>query len=125
MAIASPLRHRGEAKAPPAAPTPASTAGGATVRVHELVKHYGRVRALDGVGFEAAEGEIFGLLGHNGAGNRLRPARPARHPSRDLRSVPMPAGRRPRFTKRSAMPAVSAVSDGSTGARPTPGPATR
>lgn len=36
--------------------------------VHELTKHYGHVHALEGVSFSVAEGEIFGLLGHNGAG---------------------------------------------------------
>ncbi len=33
-----------------------------------LVKTYGRVRALDGVDLAVKRGEIFGLLGHNGAG---------------------------------------------------------
>lgn len=36
--------------------------------VENLKKHYGAVKAVDGVSFTAAEGEIFGLLGHNGAG---------------------------------------------------------
>src|SRR5262245_6929098 len=33
-----------------------------------LMKEYGEVRALDGIGFEVAPGTIFGLLGPNGAG---------------------------------------------------------
>ncbi|WP_320671874.1 ABC transporter ATP-binding protein [Patulibacter defluvii] len=38
------------------------------VIVDGLAKHYGDVRALDGVSFTAHRGEVFGLLGHNGAG---------------------------------------------------------
>ncbi len=38
------------------------------VEVRELCKHYGDTRALDGVSFGATAGEVFGLLGHNGAG---------------------------------------------------------
>ncbi len=36
--------------------------------VEDLVKHYGQVRAVDGISFTVGRGEIFGLLGHNGAG---------------------------------------------------------
>lgn len=38
------------------------------VQVNGLVKRYGQVVAVKGVGFEVAEGEVFGLLGPNGAG---------------------------------------------------------
>ncbi len=34
----------------------------------DLVKHYGDVKAVDGITFEVARGEVFGLLGPNGAG---------------------------------------------------------
>ncbi len=36
--------------------------------VRELRKDYGEVRAVRGVGFEVATGEVFGFLGPNGAG---------------------------------------------------------
>ncbi len=38
------------------------------IEVSHLEKHYGDVRAVDDVSFAIDEGEIFGLLGHNGAG---------------------------------------------------------
>jgi sodium transport system ATP-binding protein len=38
------------------------------IEVNELSKHFGAVRALDGVSFAAASGRITGLLGPNGAG---------------------------------------------------------
>jgi ABC-2 type transport system ATP-binding protein len=38
------------------------------VETAELTKHYGRVRALDGLTMSVARGEVFGLLGPNGAG---------------------------------------------------------
>jgi ABC-2 type transport system ATP-binding protein len=40
----------------------------ATIRAEGLVKHYGEVRALDGLGLEVPEGTVLGLLGPNGAG---------------------------------------------------------
>ncbi|MSQ25549.1 MAG: ABC transporter ATP-binding protein [Dehalococcoidia bacterium] len=36
--------------------------------VEALVKHYGDVRAVDGVSFAVRRGEVFGILGPNGAG---------------------------------------------------------
>ena len=38
------------------------------IRVDNLVKHFGDVRAVDGVSFAADDGCITGLLGPNGAG---------------------------------------------------------
>ncbi len=42
--------------------------GEGVVWVHNVSKHYGPVRAVDGVSFSVKEGEIFGILGPNGAG---------------------------------------------------------
>ena len=44
------------------------TESGSIVEVENLQKHYGAVRAVDGISFSVQPGEIFGLLGHNGAG---------------------------------------------------------
>ncbi|HZM84314.1 MAG TPA: ABC transporter ATP-binding protein [Candidatus Limnocylindrales bacterium] len=38
------------------------------VQVHDLVKHYGAVKAVDGASLTVAPGEIYALLGLNGAG---------------------------------------------------------
>ena len=38
------------------------------IRVQDLVKSYGALRAVDGISFEVRKGELYGLLGPNGAG---------------------------------------------------------
>ena len=38
------------------------------VEVRDLRKHYGDVKAVDGLSFEVEPGEVFGMLGPNGAG---------------------------------------------------------
>jgi ABC-2 type transport system ATP-binding protein len=40
----------------------------AAVAVTDIRKHYGELKAVDGVSFTVAEGEFFGILGPNGAG---------------------------------------------------------
>ena len=46
---------------PPTAAVPA-------LRITGLVKHYGRVQAVNGIDLEVRRGEVFGFLGPNGAG---------------------------------------------------------
>jgi len=38
------------------------------IEVNDLKKHYGEIKAVDGISFTVNEGEVFGLLGPNGAG---------------------------------------------------------
>ena len=38
------------------------------IRIRDVYKSYGALRALGGVSLEIEQGEIFGLLGPNGAG---------------------------------------------------------
>jgi ABC-2 type transport system ATP-binding protein len=40
----------------------------AIIKVHQLTKSYGEVRAVQGIDFEVDAGEIFAMLGPNGAG---------------------------------------------------------
>jgi ABC-2 type transport system ATP-binding protein len=42
--------------------------GQPVISVSDLKRHYGEVKAVDGVSFEVQRGEVFGLLGPNGAG---------------------------------------------------------
>src|SRR5215207_8575895 len=39
-----------------------------TITVTDIRKSYGDTRAVDGVSFDVADGEFFGILGPNGAG---------------------------------------------------------
>ena len=56
--------------APPAQTWPAQTRPGppAAIEIEGLAKHYPKVKAVDGISLRVAKGEIFSLLGHNGAG---------------------------------------------------------
>ncbi len=45
-----------------------STEGRPILEVHDLVRHFGGVKAVDGVSFEVQRGTITGLIGPNGAG---------------------------------------------------------
>ena len=38
------------------------------IEVENLVKHYGSIKAVDGISFQVSQGEVFGMLGPNGAG---------------------------------------------------------
>ena len=38
------------------------------IEVNNISKHYGKVKALQNVSFSVEEGEIFGLIGPDGAG---------------------------------------------------------
>ncbi|MEU5240194.1 ATP-binding cassette domain-containing protein [Streptomyces lydicus] len=45
-----------------------TTKGGNAVEVRGLVKHFGEVKAVDGVDLDVKEGTVLGVLGPNGAG---------------------------------------------------------
>jgi ABC-2 type transport system ATP-binding protein len=49
-------------------PLDSNGASAPAISVRDLVKNYGEVRAVRGVNFEVAMGEVFGFLGPNGAG---------------------------------------------------------
>ncbi|WJW76345.1 ATP-binding cassette domain-containing protein [Thiohalobacter sp. IOR34] len=57
-------------QAPSSPPPPAAPAGddGIAIEARELSRDFGDFRAVDRVSFRVAQGEIFGLLGANGAG---------------------------------------------------------
>ena len=56
---------------------PAQAAGRPAVQIEHLRKTYGPVVAVDDVSFSVAEGEIFGILGPNGAGRPLPSSAPS------------------------------------------------
>jgi ABC-2 type transport system ATP-binding protein len=39
-----------------------------SIEINQLKKHYGNIKAVDGISFTVNQGEVFGLLGPNGAG---------------------------------------------------------
>jgi Cu-processing system ATP-binding protein len=45
-----------------------ANADGAAISLRGVSRHYGAVRAVDGVDLDIGHGEVFGLIGHNGAG---------------------------------------------------------
>lgn len=45
-----------------------STDAGPAVSLRGVSKHYGAIRAVDGVDLSVRRGELYGLIGHNGAG---------------------------------------------------------
>lgn len=71
------LLHTGQPpESPPAGPAPASASGPRlssdpqkpVIEVHDLQRRFGEFYAVKGITFEVYSGEIFGLLGANGAG---------------------------------------------------------
>ena len=38
------------------------------IEITDVFKHYGEIKAVDGISFQVEKGEIFGMLGPNGAG---------------------------------------------------------
>jgi len=45
-----------------------NTGNDVLIEVHNLAKHYGPIKAVDGISFEVRRGDILGFLGPNGAG---------------------------------------------------------
>jgi ABC-2 type transport system ATP-binding protein len=63
--------HLPRGQPPDSAPPPHcndSGEGGTVIEANNLMRDFGGFRAVDGVSFRIAHGEIFGLLGANGAG---------------------------------------------------------
>jgi ABC-2 type transport system ATP-binding protein len=48
--------------------SPKPSAGELLIEARDLVKHYGPIRAVDGISFEVRRGDVLGFLGPNGAG---------------------------------------------------------
>ncbi len=51
-----------------AEPAPATPTAETLVEVEGLTKHYGPIRAVDGISFKVGRGEVVGFMGPNGAG---------------------------------------------------------
>ncbi len=49
-------------------PREADALGEVLISVTDLTKHYGPIRAVDGISFEVRRGDVLGFLGPNGAG---------------------------------------------------------
>jgi ABC-2 type transport system ATP-binding protein len=69
------------------------------IEVTDLHKSYGDVHAVDGLSFSVAQGEVYGLLGHNGAGKSttveiLEGHRQATSGSVSVLGIPAGEGRR-------------------------------
>ena len=47
----------------PSSADPRAGLGAPIIQVRDLCKRYGSLTAVDGVSFEVAEGEVFGILG--------------------------------------------------------------
>lgn len=50
------------------AAAPCASSEPSAIYLREVHKHFGALRAVNGVDLDVAPGEIFGLIGHNGAG---------------------------------------------------------
>jgi ABC-2 type transport system ATP-binding protein len=72
MPAALPINYSGQSQSEPGIDRTGATGGpalsAAILEVQDLVKHYPRVKAVNGVSFCLQAGRCFGLLGPNGAG---------------------------------------------------------
>lgn len=69
MFVALLLRQASGQDAPELQPTPRHPSNlGLAIEARELIRDFGRFRAVDRVSFQVKQGEVFGLLGANGAG---------------------------------------------------------
>ena len=66
------------------------------IEVHELYKHFGPVRAVDGLSFEVAAGRVTGFLGPNGSGKTTTLRMPIQHVGAVLEATSFHPGRRAR-----------------------------